>query len=133
LAVAENTGPTVWFEIASTPPNFGNQRVHWSETYRSKKRWFELCVASAPRRWRAGPTDRHKVEITLCRHRLLDPDGAVTSVKPLLDGLQVRSGSLAGAGLIFRDDADHLELHVRQVVVAKRDRERTVIVIEALT
>lgn len=68
-----------------------------------------------------APSQRPRVEFTLFRSKLLDPDSKTASVKPVLDGL-------VAAGLIPDDREADIELRVEQEKVPL-SREGTGIVI----
>jgi hypothetical protein len=92
-------------------------RAHWGARVRDLESWRQHVRAALGRRPRP-PAERVRLEITVHRLKLQDPDNAHASVKPLLDAL-VREGWL-------RDDAPAwLELEVTEAVERLKRRQRT--------
>ena len=98
---------TEWREKAARYANGARNTAHWRNDGEPAPRW---------------------VRIVLRRRRLLDPDHAVTSITPVLNGMKI------GNALLF-DDTDgthgglcHL-VGVEQVQIPMNDEERTVITV----
>jgi len=112
---------TVSFRLEGVPPNWSN--VRWgqghdferqSDVWRAKADWKTLTHAVAMstrhRSWIPAPArsdPRRRVLITLYRRRLLDVDGAWSSVKPIIDGLK--------GALLFDDAQKYIEPFVHQL------------------
>jgi len=95
-------------------------RAHWSVRRREEKDW-RLLIRSVCGRPPAMVESRVRLEVTIHRLQLQDPDNAYASLKPLLDAL-VREGWL-------RDySSQWLELDVQELVESDRRRCRTEIV-----
>ena len=92
-------------------------RAHWGARCRERDSWIEYVHSVSGRRPR--PVDRKvRLEVTVHRRKLQDPDNANASVKPLLDALK-RTGWL-------RDDSPRwLDLSVTEAVEKDRRRQRT--------
>lgn len=75
-------------EVPECPENLNRaMRMNWKERMRRKRYWhdviWKLCLGKCP----AGPLEKFKIRITRYGARMLDFDGLVGSMKPLVDGL----------------------------------------------
>lgn len=84
------------FTIPGAPPNWSNERGHHMAIHRAKDVWKERSwllahgarsAAGWPLLERAEPSPRW-VHFRVHRHRLLDEDNLVASIKPCLDGMK---------------------------------------------
>ena len=92
-------------------------RAHWGARTHDKKSWIRYVLAACGRPPRRVE-EKIRLEVTVHRKKLQDPDNAVASVKPLLDALR-RTGWL-------RDDShEWLELSVKEVLEKNKRRQRT--------
>lgn len=102
-------------------------RAHWTTYQRIKKHWALLVLEAMQASGKpAAPLQRSRVRIMRYGSRMLDPDNATASMKPLIDGLKAN-------GMIADDSAKHIELHVEQGTRPKDALPCTLVEIEALT
>ena len=104
-------------------------RTHWAARGRDLESWKWHILGSAGKRdnqllrahWADGNRDklakhrRVRLEITVYRARLQDPDNAVGSVKPLVDALN-------HLGWLVDDTLEWLDLEVKEIVDRKNQR-----------
>lgn len=118
------------------PHNMSNMRFHWSLKNRWKKLWqheVEMQVMVNKRKFGKLPLNYPTIEFVLYMVSQFDKDGAYSSVKPLLDCLQVEKGRdkagfpIPGAGIIKDDKQECVDLKVRTEKVGKRKDERVII------
>ena len=86
-------------------------RQHWAVRRRYNQRWYNAVAYTVL--LEHGPliepvTDRRRLSIWLHRKRLLDPDNATASVKPIVD-------AMCRTGLIVDDSEKYIHLEVVQV------------------
>jgi hypothetical protein len=114
-------------------PNTTNGR-HWIAAHGYRKRLGEM-VGEAVKPWNGQqPMERARVTITRWSIGVCDADNLVSSVKPLLDLLLVRSKAHPHSfGLIRDDDPAHVELVVLPGKAASRKEQRTDVRIERLS
>ena len=129
----EQLPPTILveFEIPGALPSRANSRQHWATRARQDRDWLAraiqlgLLARQLARLRPAGPETQRRLELTVYRCRLMDPDNLTAAVKPVVDGLKLRHSRRLrsmpawvtdpwGAGLIHDDDDDHLVLIVTQ-------------------
>jgi len=100
-------GPNSTFRGGRRVP--GLLRSHWAARKRDLDDWTLEIRAAAGGIGCARPLARKLVVIVLHRRRMLDPDNAYGSLKPVLDGLRRNE-------LIADDSTARIELVMRQVV-----------------
>lgn len=109
-----------------------NWRAVWAERKRMQKGWaWDIALRLMP----ARPEPLQRARVTIYRHSVgtLDQDNAVGGCKALVDVLKPPGKrNPHGMGLIVDDTPDCLELVVKQIKVARRSEQRTVVTIEPL-
>ena len=95
-------------------------RAHWAVRRREEKAW-QILIRSVCGRPQAKVEARVRLEVTVRRPRLQDPDNAYASLKPVLD-------ALVSEGWLKDDSCEWLDLSMREVVEKERGRRRTEVV-----
>lgn len=97
------------FRCRSVPMNMANQRVHWATKSKWTRAWKdEVQIAIAQNTEPKIKSKKPKVLIKLYQNKLMDYDGAYSSVKPVLDGLTEQ-------GVIEDDGPEYIDLKVEQI------------------
>ncbi len=133
------------FELLGVPDNWSNSGV-WSRAaaiaqHIKMSEWTGFVVYwGTKEREKAGwqiaelGHSQRLVTIQQYRHGLLDDDNLYASVKPLLDGCQTQRRrnhkTIAGAGLIWKDNVGHCHLQVEQELVPMKVGCYTRIIVE---
>lgn len=136
----------ITFEIKNVPPNFSNSNLHGIAKSKVMKQWQSSSILyGMDARHDAGadvvlPGERRHVEVVLVHPRLYDREGAWSAVKPIVDGLQAfvkrrvphadgtyHMVDVPGAGLIWKDDEDHITINVSQRKDTNKARARTIV------
>ncbi len=92
-------------------------RAHWAVRRREEKAW-RILIRSVCGRPQARVEARVRLEVTVKRPRLQDPDNAHASLKPVLD-------ALVSEGWLKDDSSEWLDLAMREVAEKDRARRRT--------
>lgn len=93
------------------PYNTANRIMHWTVKAKWKKAWEEevwSAVQEHKKELGKIPYKFAAITIYLYQTRLMDYDGAYSSVKPILDGLRY-------AGVIIDDSPKYVDLLVKQI------------------
>ncbi len=101
-------------------------RAHWavpqcSAVRRREEKAWRILIRSVCGRPQARVEARVRLEVTVKRPRLQDPDNAHASLKPVLD-------ALVSEGWLKDDSCEWLDLAMREVVEKDRARMRTEVV-----
>lgn len=116
--------PVVTVTVPGRPLSLANARLHWKarmRLVRDRRGLVRILAQSARSSQRLGPaTEKRRAEATIWLSGVqFDPDGAVSALKPEVDGL-------CDAGLLRGDKVGDVELVVRQAK-AKSRRDQCVV------
>ena len=88
-------------------------RMHYKKRNRLNKVWYEVVHLSVCRQLPAKPLDKAKITVVLYNARNLDYDGAVGSLKPLIDGL-VRAKVIRNDSYVVTGPWDVTQKHCKK-------------------